>query len=338
MPFPGREARRSAIRRRAAARALSAAILPRRRRQDPACAPVSARIVDCCEIRILVASARHDAALALLHDQFLLYRARFSRLAASACSDQLRDPPGRRRCADSIAPASRASRAETSRPEAGPTIDHHSTDCSSVRSYGRVRPGYRLDDLGSGTITPSDAAELWTSFSHGDLKFSENPKGRSPVGASPGRPRLSDSTPRPLVEPRLSHLGKEIEEEFFVPVCPSHFTGHWLVERLGPQDILCEACDDGEILWVVVLAVRAASLLKATSSVQCSWFSMLQWARTTSASFLGCQRPRLRDARLPAGMAVPEPTGNRRRRRCTLVAAASQAMRHLGLFSSHNRS
>src|SRR5260221_392714 len=49
-------------------------------------------------------------------------------------------------------------------------------------------------------------------------------------------------------------MSKEIEEEFFAPVCFSHFACEGLVEGMGTQDVVSEASDDGEIFRRVVLA------------------------------------------------------------------------------------
>src|SRR3546814_2111623 len=42
----------------------------------------------------------------------------------------------------------------------------------------------------------------------------------------------------------LSHMGKEFEEELFVPVGFAHLACHWLVEGMGAQDVLGEASDE----------------------------------------------------------------------------------------------
>ncbi|MER9585858.1 hypothetical protein NKJ01_28795 [Mesorhizobium sp. M0276] len=49
-------------------------------------------------------------------------------------------------------------------------------------------------------------------------------------------------------------MSKEVIEEIFAPVCPSHLAGNWFVERMGSQDVLREPSDDGQTLWSVVLS------------------------------------------------------------------------------------
>ena len=138
----------------------------------------SARTVACCEIRILVASDRDGTAFAVLHGQKLIVSLEVQPLRllgrAINCATRLAETMCRQYCA-SIPCVSRGNQSAGSRL----TIAHHSSDCSSVRSYGASGRDTVSMTAGSGSVTPSDAADLWTSFSHRNLEFYRKPK-RSP--------------------------------------------------------------------------------------------------------------------------------------------------------------
>src|SRR5262249_57223179 len=60
--------------------------------------------------------------------------------------------------------------------------------------------------------------------------------------------------PPPPLRAGLSHMSKELEEEWFAPCSKPHFPGNGLVSGMTPQDIEGNSTNDRKILWSVILA------------------------------------------------------------------------------------
>src|SRR6266436_4452512 len=72
------------------------------------------------------------------------------------------------------------------------------------------------------------------------------------ASSSPSRGRESDSYPSPLMA-GLSHVSKELEEEYCVESGAFHFSARRGVVGMSPENIEGKASNHGEVLWGVVL-------------------------------------------------------------------------------------
>src|ERR1700687_5262724 len=57
-------------------------------------------------------------------------------------------------------------------------------------------------------------------------------------------------------------MSKELEEEVFGPRSELHLLADWLVAGMCRQDVVCDASDDGQVFWRVVLSGPGAVFLE----------------------------------------------------------------------------